>query len=611
MILLEQKQASQARLLVLLTGIATTSMVWSSLADPVNVPKMFVLTILSAWVLGYVIVGAWSNRSKSFSLGPWAILGFGLCLLFSALLTDVKYTAFYGALQRNNGAFSYLAFAVLSLAAMMSFNISDLAQIRHTLYWVGLVLAGYGFLQTTHHDFIHWNLVYNPIVGTLGNPDFVSAFIGVCSIATFWTVFATKKIWVRASSGALLLFEFFIVNRSGSSQGFFIIGVGFTVLGLTEFWQWNRKAGLISLGFIGLGSIPILLGIFNAGPLASRIYRSSIRSRIDYWHAAIGMFKSHPIAGVGLDRFADSYGQYAPRVQVAPDQYTNNAHNVFLQLLATGGLLVILPYLLLLGLIFYTAIRGIRVASGRDQRDLVGLFSIWFALLVISSISIDNLGIAIWFWISGGALYGVSRRYTDEKEEPKEPRSKQKSKKAAAISASSEMSILSPIISFLLAVLMLLVMIPVWRSSAMLMDLQRYQGGLSQTQFADRIRQASAVQPRNIDVQLSLADIALRSSDFDLAFKILNAINQQNPRSLNGNYLAALGYEMSKKYSSAIPFRKRLMVIDRWSTRNMLALVKDYVQVGDLTSARSIYRTILELRPDGDDAKSADAAIKG
>ena len=145
----------------------------------------------------------------------------------------------------------------------------------------------------------------------------------------------------------------------------------------------------------------------------------------------------------------------------------------------------------------------------------------------------------------------------------------------------------------------------------MLMDLQRYQGGLSKVQFADKLRQISAVQPRNIDLQLSLADFALRSSEYDFALKVLDSINRQNPRSLNGNYLGAIVSEMTKKYDSAIPYRKRLMVFDQWSTGNMLALVKDYVQVGDLTNARKVAQRISELRPNGDDAKAAEAAIKG
>ncbi len=605
---LGKDQAKQTRNLIILTGLVTTFILWSPLADPINLPKMFALTVLASWVLGSILTGVWSTRGKGFSLGQWAIVVFLLGMLLAALFTDVKYTAFFGAIQRNDGALSYFALAILSLGAMMSFTLSSMGQIRTTLLLVGVVLTGYGFLQTTHHDPIRWNLAYNPIIGTLGNPDFASAMIGVCAIATLWFLLTNKKIWIRGAATLLILLELYIVKKSGSSQGLFIIGFGFSILIVTEIWHRNKRAGWLSLGLVGIGSIPILLGIVNTGPLAGRIYRSSIRSRIDYWHAALGMFKAHPIAGIGLDRFGDNYGRFAPQVQVAQDQYTNNAHNVFLQLLATGGLLVILPYLFLLIVIFYTAVRGIKACTGQNQRDLIALFSIWSGLLFVSVISIDNLGVAVWFWILGGGLYGVTHRNAEEKTKSGP---KQKSHKSKTTSASDELHLVAPVISLLLALVMLLFMIPAWRSSAMLMTLQHYQGGLSKTQFSDRISQVSAVQPGNIDLQLSLADIALRSSEFDLAFKILSTINQQNPRSLNGNYLAAIGYEMSKKYEAAIPYRRRLMVIDRWSTPNMLVLVKDYVQVGDLTSARTVSRRISELRPNGGDAIAAEAAIKG
>lgn len=604
-----QKHASQMRILVLLASLATTLFVWPPLADPINVPKMAVLTIFSAWILGSVISHFVFSRDDRMSLGQWAVVGFGTSVLIAGLLTDVKYTAFFGALQRNDGAFSYMALAVLSFAAMMSFASSDIKQIRIWLLVVGVVLAIHGSLQTFGHDPFNWVLLYNPVIGTLGNPDFFSGIMAAVAIASFWLILVEKRNWVRGSGIALLVVEVFLLKRCGSMQGLAALGVGLSILAVARIWQIQKRLGIVACVIVGLSSLPAFFGILNKGPLASRLYRGSVQSRIDYWHAALGMFKSHPIAGIGLDRFGENYGQYAPRVQIVPGQMADNAHNVFLQLAATGGLLVILPYLFLLSVIFFSAAKAIKNITGRPQLELVALFSIWFSLLLISSISIDNLGVAVWFWVTGGALYGISRHHLEEAQ-----KSITKHRSGGQIKPSKladESSALPVIISFILSVLMLIVMVPAWRSSSVLMQLQRYTGGLSKTQFVEKIHEAASIQPSNIQQRIALADISLRGSVIDLGLELTKSVIRQDPRSRNGHYLAAIAYEMAKEYELAIPYRVKLMKIDPWNTNNMYQLAVDYTQLKDLASARRIASQIAQLYPNSAEARTAEQLVKG
>lgn len=608
MIHLGQKQASQIRFLVLFTGFATTLMIWPSMADPIGIPKMFVLTILSAWVLGSVLTGVVSARTGRFSLGQWAVAGFALGVLVAALFTDVKYTAFFGTQQRNDGAFTYIAFASLSFAAMVSFTSLNIRQVRTWLLVIGGVLSVHGLLQTFGHDPFKWNNLYNPIIGTLGNPDFFSGIMGAAAIASVWLILVDERRWAKGTGIALLLVELFVLKRCGSIQGIAAFAVGLVILVVIKFWQMQKRTGILASIVVGIMSIPAILGLLNVGPLASHLYRGSFRSRIDYWRAALGMFKAHPLAGIGLDRFGENYSQYAPQIQVVQGQPTDNAHNVFLQLIATGGLLVILPYLLLLSVIFIVAVRAIKNSTGIAQIDVVALFSIWFALLLVSFISIDNLGVAIWLWIAGGALYGVSRCHIAEREKPI---GKQKIGNTVKRTSSNDLNILSPIISLALSVLMLLLMVPAWKTSSMLFDIERHSGSWTKTQFVDKINRAAINQPSNVQAIASLADLSLRISAIDLGLKFTKSINERDPRSINGNYLSAFGYEMLKNYVSAIPYRVRLLTIDPWGTKNMLQLVTDYVQLKDLAKARGITSRLSQLYPNNPDTKSAEALVKG
>ena len=50
-----------------------------------------------------------------------------------------------------------------------------------------------------------------------------------------------------------------------------------------------------------------------------------------------------------------------------------------------------------------------RANQGQDRLLIAGVFAAWVAYLMQSIVSIDNIGIAIWGWVLGGAVIGISR----------------------------------------------------------------------------------------------------------------------------------------------------------------------------------------------------------
>lgn len=574
-----------------------------------NIPKIFVLLLCTAWIAGTIVVASFYHRSKRFSLGEWALLVFVIGLLAAAVFSDLRYTAFIGAAHRNNGALSYLALAILAYAAMLTFDLKSLHQLRFALLLVGAVSTFYGLLQTTGHDPFKWNLYYNAVIGTLGNPDFFSALVGVCAIATVWFVLVTEDLRTRIPGIVLLLFEIFIVKRGGSFQGLLVFAIGATLLILVKLWQVNRTIGIFALMVAVFGGVLVFIGLLNKGPIASLIYRTSIKNRQDYWSAALNMFKTRPLSGVGIERFGENYSIYAPQVQVAPGQATDNAHNVFLHLLATGGLLLILPYLLLIGVIFWTAVRGIKSATGSVQIDMSALFSIWFALLLISFISIDNLGVTVWFWISGGALYAITRSHPSAAT-AHPVKAKGRSVSPKKIQADNSIY-LAPLASLILVVIVLAFMVPVVRTSGTLYQLSGNAGRLTQEQYVAKLEEVSNGFPRNTQVLTTLADLALRATDTDLALKFTKSILEEDPKSQNGNLLRATAFELSKKYAQAIPVRDRLMELDPWNAQNMLQIVRDYLAIKDVENAKAMADKIAQFVPRRGEADTAATLVKG
>lgn len=604
-----QEQANKLRRLLLTTGVVVTFTFWFPMDDPMNIPKMFVLFLCTAWIAGTIVVTSFYHQSKRFSLGEWALLVFVIGLLAAAVFSDVRYTAFIGAAHRNNGALSYLALSILALSAMLTFDLKSLRQFRFALLLVGAVSTLYGLLQTTGHDPFKWNLYYNAVIGTLGNPDFFSALVGVCAIATVWFVLVTEDLRTRIPGIVLLLLEIFIVKRGGSFQGLLAFAIGATLLILVKLWQVNRSIGILAFVVAVFGGTLVFMGLLNKGPVASLVYRASFQSRKDYWDAALGMFKAHPLAGVGLERFAENYPQFAPQIQIVVGQGTDNAHNVILQLLATGGLLVILPYLSLLVVIFWTALRAIKSSSGREQIEITALFSIWFALLLISFISIDNLGVTVWFWISGGALYAITR--PRKSEIVSSTKAKKGKGKTIRQSTQDNSTYVAPLASTFLLLIVLVLMVPVVRTSGTLYGLSGNRDGLSRELFVARLIEVSNGFPKNAQTLVAVADLSLRVSEPEQALKFTKVVLEKDQRSVLGNLLSASANEMSKRYKSALTYRQRVIELDPWNTGNMIEIVKDYMALQDLGRARAMADKIAQLRPGSEIAAAAADLVKG
>ena len=588
-------QIASLRRLVLFAGIVTTMMIWTTLSDPINLPKMFVLVLLSAGVLGSTASIVVVSGRKYWSIGQFAVVAFVVGLLITTALTDDKYEAFFGAIQRNNGALSYIALAALAFAGMSFFGVANTHLVRRAFLIIGCFLTIYGLIQVSGNDPMPWVLVYGPVIGTLGNPDFVSGLLGVASIATLWILFAKRDLIYRAGGAIFLLLEVFIIDKTGSIQGFIGLGVGFTLLAIARLWQLRKTFGLAALMVAVLGGVLMLLGILNKGPLAARLYQTTLRNRLDYWHAAWNMFTAHPITGVGFERFGEYYFRYAPVVQIVPGQATNNAHNVFMQFLATGGLLVTLPYIFLLGVIGWTAFRGILKSKGEVQIAVVALSSIWIALLLVSTISIDNLGVAVWFWICGGVLYGISREVAGKTPHLLEVPSGG-GKKAKKVEMENS-NILAPIASLVLIVIALVILVPVWKGSADLARLAQNRDALAQPAYIVQVKALAKSSSKNIQTMVTLSNLAWNAQDPQLALELAQQAATTDPHSYYGYQFIVQAAETLGKYSEAVTARKQMLIIYPREKANMLGIMKNYSLLKDSTNEIAAARSVITMFP--------------
>ena len=609
---LTEAEAKRAQTLILLGGVFTTLAIWTKLEDPINLPKMFVLVLFGAAVLGLALPALLNAHRltsgyQRIALGLVGIFVIGL--LISTIATDVKYTAFFGEYHRNNGAFSYFAMASLLGAGALVFNLKSSERFMKFFAGSGLLLTAYGFLQGAGQDPVGWVINYNPYITTLGNPNFTSGFLGLAAIAILYLLIDSKNIKFQSIYAVGLVCDLYILWRSGSIQGLFGFAIGATLIAIVKLWTIKKRYGQIGLLLAAIAGTPVVLAVLNIGPLASKLYQGTLQNRFDYWSAAIGMFKDHPIFGVGIDRFGEYYRQYAVQNQYVQGQITDNAHSVYMQLLATGGLLLFLPYLFLVLFITFIGLKSLVTAQGKDKLKISGLMGIWLGTVSVNIVTIDNLGVGVWFWITGGVIVSISLRNSQLISGSDNKAPSQTNKRT--VKHSDNAFPISYVSSFLLGVLVLILLVPALGKSSTLFNLKNNAGSYNTQTYLAALDSESKNAQSDPQYLIQLANLALKQNAPNEAFVMINQINKVDSRSYYGNYFGAVVNEAFDKRADAIKYREALSVLDPWNTASQVELIRNYLAIGDKASAQEVAALIKRNYPGSQADIDASALLVG
>lgn len=382
--------------------------------EPVDLPKLLLLVTLGGLLFGFIL-----NNIKFLINGPYRLISILLVLLslnFLVLLIigDAPFNQqFYGAFGRNTGFLAYFSLVLVFIGGIISSQKSKLQSFMFLIFITGLANSIYGILQTTKNDPVKWNNPYNSFLGFLGNPDFASAFLGISAAAVFSLLIAKS---LKPTNRALILFyeviAILLIIRSHAQQGLIVLGLGIAItifLFLLKTKRFSRIfLYLYSMLTLALGLI-VTLGIFRIGPLASKLYKVSVRQRGFYWHAAIEMLKRNPMTGVGIDSYGDNYLTYRSKNAEFFSSVTqsNAAHNVYLDIASNGGIPLFVVYCAITVYVLYRGVVQIRRLDNFDP-FFTGIFVAWVGYQAQSIISINQLGLAVWGWILGGLIVGYS-----------------------------------------------------------------------------------------------------------------------------------------------------------------------------------------------------------
>jgi O-antigen ligase len=411
-------EKSLARFISFGAAFTTVFVLWGSVTDPVNTPKLFILGACAfaagaiAFLMGFKEL--WRS-SRLWLIGSIFFIAFSISAIVNS--ASPLEQNIYGTYGRNTGFVTYSALLLISTAATLLRQKSNFNLLVYSLFAAGVANVAYCLWAIAFGDFIGWNNPYGNILGTFGNPNFIGAFLGIFITALTAFVLQPGISWkYRGLAVILVAIGLFEIKESKAVQGLVVSAAGFSIIGFyfirSKFQSKLILAGytlvIASLGFIAL------MGALQKGPLTAFIYKESVTLRGEYWQAGWNMASQFPFTGVGMDAYGDWYRRLRDSqalILPGPEVTTNAAHNIPFDILAYGGWPLFLSFIFLISL---AAISIIKVTLRNRNYDgtFLALTVAWACYQIQSIISISQIGLAIWGWVLSGLViaYEIATR---------------------------------------------------------------------------------------------------------------------------------------------------------------------------------------------------------
>ena len=605
----ELRENSRAAWILFLGTSLITLYFNPNIQDPFNTPKMILLLLTSALLVGYLFKFYRSNFlfEKSFSfIGLVIIVMFNFFLGISYLFTDLKIVGLIGDTQRRNGLLTYLALSILFLVSIQVANSVFIKRFLSISIITCLALSTYGVIQILGYDIIAWDNPYNVMIGTLGNPNFASALLATLAFMAFVCAFQLNfSPTLRFLSFLAGILSLIAIVQSDSRQGLISFAISFLLFITLFVYIRSKIVGRILLSSTFVLFIFGIIGMLQIGPLQELLYKNSVSVRGYYWRAGLEMFTHNPLTGVGLDSYSWYFKQYRELGYALTYGYnitSSNAHNTIIQLFATGGLFVGVTYLGLILLVSLCGIQNIRNLPKDEKTIPIILFAAWAGFQSQSFVSIDNIGISVWGWVIGGLIVGQSHNF--QKIAGVKEISIPKHKKSSHVANDA----LQPIIStlfFLVAIIISVFLFRAERDTYVARSYATMQNSTGQEIIRDNYKKL-VINPLADPYYKFIAAQSLIESGLELeGYSEIKKLSLQDPSNLT--YLNWIAYysEVLKEFEVAINARKSIVRLDPWNLRNLLLLGEIYAIQGDLNNSRQLFSQIIRIGPDTDEAKIA------
>ena len=373
--------------------------------DALIIPKVIILLCSSLVIFPYII-NSLKVKNKSRILislkviSILLVLQLILAMFFSQVPIEQQ---IFGRTGRGLGFLTMFSLIVITLGCAITANQNNYKLLINGLGVSGVLSSVYAVFQSYGLDFFPWDSKTNGVIGTLGNPNFVSSFSAMSVLPAIILVQNSKrKILYQIILG---IFFVFTIYRAGSYQGYITLVIAFSIFILLWLWFVSKVFFRVAFILFCISTFLAIVGTLNKGPLAGILYKASVQSRGEFWGSAIATAKAHPIFGVGLDSFGDYSLMYRSRAVI--NEFTDSAHNYLLDFATFAGYPLLILHILLIGLTLFSFFKLFK-RSLKFNPVISVLFAVFVVYQAQSIISPISIPLIVWGSVLSGSVIGLS-----------------------------------------------------------------------------------------------------------------------------------------------------------------------------------------------------------
>ncbi|MBX4189982.1 tetratricopeptide repeat protein [Candidatus Parcubacteria bacterium] len=394
--------------------------IFSQYISPFHFGKVVVFRSFVEIMFVLYVVFAWRNPSYRPRTNKlfWAFLSFALAFTLTSVTSINSYQSIWGTLERMGGLFSFWHYFVFYVVATSVLRTQEdwITLLKITVV-AGALSALYGIGQRTTLSMFIGSGGRSRIFGTIGNPalfagyELLNIFLALI-LASWSSKRQERQFWLI--SAVLMGLAVFLTAVRGS-----ILGLSISLLlfaGLYFLRTHSQYAKRALLGLVGLGAIFILFSL--SFRTTSFVQNSSylrritdfstssytVQTRFWAWQAGLKGWSENPkymLVGWGPENFNIPFSKYFnPKFFNGPGSETlfDRAHNMFVEILVTMGLVGILTYLWM----FFVAFRYLWRLKDKPEQGIapILLISMIVAYMIHNAFIFDTSANFIVFFSS-------------------------------------------------------------------------------------------------------------------------------------------------------------------------------------------------------------------
>lgn len=401
-----------------------------SIESKTDLSKLMFLNIITSIILIIWLYDILSSKKRLYIGKIGFVLAASLLsFTISSILSIHPLISFFGAYMRYQGLMTNIVYFILYLFIINIIREKGIYLLINASIIGGCGSSLYGILQAYGKDPIGWYDFGNRVSGCFGNPVFLAAYLAMLGPVSF-----SMFIFEKTKRKYLYLFAFFLIftgllftrTRAGIVAFFASLAIFLIFMGRENVFKKGIVYSLIALfGLFFLSNLNPKTAIlqrftsevFNkpdekaalSEKLAATPVGGSAGLRLLMWEGGLNIIKDYPFFGIGPETLQFIWPRYAPlkyMVTTGQGSGVDRVHNELLDVAITRGIIGLILYICLIGLLFYLGLKF------KGNVVYLGLFGGALAYLIQNQFSFAEIVITPYFFIFLGAMDKIeNKRY--------------------------------------------------------------------------------------------------------------------------------------------------------------------------------------------------------